>query len=143
MGLVEQQLCCTVQLTEHQPVQTNGVQFSPPDGIQVMTSGKDGRIIVWDLRKKEKLHEIVCKEYRNTLLTGKPCYSPDGQYILGGASIPSERISGKYSLFVWKTKAAKLEHTLTEHTSAVSKVVWHGRGGVASCDRSGMIAMWC
>eukprot|EP01083_Nonionella_stella_P148798 471656_1 len=131
------------ELKEHQPHQTNGIQFSPPDGIQILTSSKDGRIIIWDLRKQQKLHEIVDKKYKNTNLTGKPCYSPDGQWVLGGASIPSTKLTGKYSLFIWKTKTEKLQHDLTEHTAAISKVIWHGRGGVASSDRSGMIAMWC
>lgn len=131
------------KLTEHQPQQTNGIQFSPPDGIQILTSSKNGKIIIWDLRKQQKLHEIFDKQYKNTNLTGKPCYSPDGQFILGGSSIKSNKINDKYSLFIWKTKTAELQHTLTEHTSQISKITWHGRGGVASSDRSGMIAMWC
>ena len=124
-------------------MQTNGVQFSPPDGVEVLTSGKDGKIIIWDLRKQQKLHEITTKEYKNTNISGKPCYSPDGQYIIGGSSMPSKKIQDKYSLFIWKVKSGKLEHNLTEHSSQISRVVWHGRGGVASSDRSGMILMWC
>ena len=131
------------KLTEHQPQQTNGIQFAPPDGITILTSGKDGKIIVWDLRKQQKLLEIVDKEYKNTNIMGKPCYSPDGQYIIGGSSLQSKKIHGKYSLFIWKAKTGKLQHTLTEHASQISKVIWNGRGGVCSSDRSGMIAMWC
>ena len=133
------------KLTDHQPQQTNGVQFSPPDGIQVLTSSKDGKIIIWDLRNQKKLNEIFDKNYKNTNITGKPCYSPDGQYIIGGSSIIGEnnKLSDKYSLFIWKTRNAKLQHTLTEHTSPITSVIWHGRGGVVSSDRSGQIAMWC
>ena len=129
-------------LKDHQPNQTNGVQFSPPDGIHVLTSSKDGTIICWDLRKKKQLYTIQHKEYKNSSFCGKPTYSPDGQYILAGSTIESKIERKKYPLFIWNTKDGKLLHQLCGHDHPVTGVTWHGRGGVASCDRGGVIATW-
>lgn len=128
-------------LDDHKPQQTTCVLFAPPEGVQVLTASKDGRLIIWDLRKQRKLHEIVDENYKNVNLTGRPCYSPDGKYIVGGSSIADK--FGKYPLFIWQSNDGKLMHKLSEHKYSVTCVEWDVRGGVASCVRGGNICTWC
>jgi len=129
-----------IVLKDHCPNSTNGIQFSPPEGIQVLTSSKDGKIIVWDFRKNKKLFEIENKNYKNSNLFGHPTYSPDGQFILGGST--SSEKDGTYALYLWKAKTGELLNTLNGHETPVNCVLWDGRGGVVSCDQGGMISTW-
>ncbi|ETO15268.1 hypothetical protein RFI_22094 [Reticulomyxa filosa] len=130
------------KLDEHKPSQVNHVEFSPPDGIHILTSSKDGRLLIWDLRKRsQKLLEISHKEYKFHGMSGGVAYSADGQYIIGGSQLKDK--ADKYKLFLWRSKTGELMHSLSEHSDEIAYVTWHGRGGVASCDKGGKIYTWC
>ncbi|ETO28776.1 hypothetical protein RFI_08352, partial [Reticulomyxa filosa] len=88
-----------------------------------------------------KLLEITHKEYKFTGTSGGASYSADGQYIVGGSQTKDK--NNKYQLFLWRSKTGELLHCLNEHSDEITYVTWHGRGGVASCDKSGKIFTWC
>ena len=129
-------------LKEHGKSQTNGIIFSPPDGYNIITSSKDGKIILWDLRKQRKLNEINNKLFKNNTLTGYPIFSPDGKYIIAGSTLKDIK-TGKYPIFIWNAKDLKFKYCLYEHKYGITNIIWDGRGGVASSDKGGNIMTWC
>lgn len=119
--------------------QCNGVDFSP-DGTMFVSSSRDGTIHVVDIRNIEIIQTFRNNGYQNHMSWSRPCFSPDGQYIVAGSSL--EDSNGKYPIFIWSVNDGRLVSTLCGHTAPVTFVDWHPKAGLASCDKEGKLFTW-
>lgn len=108
-------------------------------GSQLVTGGYDGRVIWWDIEKREPIRSIAAHErwIRNVVA------SPDGKLV---ATVADDMLCK-----IWDATSAELRHTLVEHKpttphhfpSMLYAVAFSPDGQfLATGDKVGHIAVW-
>ncbi|TYJ56312.1 hypothetical protein B9479_003003 [Cryptococcus floricola] len=111
--------------TEHahpKNTETTDVAFTR-DGMRVITRGGDDTVKLWDIRSLKKplaVAEGLSNLYPETNLA----FSPDGQQILTGVSVPKGQ---KGSVVFLNSQTLKEERRVVIGEGSVVRVLWHSR----------------
>lgn len=106
-----------------------GLAFTA-DNLQVATSGRDGKVILWDLQSGEKKAELV-----NDASVLGIAISPDGHYLVAG-------LDGLAGATVWDLKT-KAKVTQLKQVGSISSLIFSKDGKfVATGDNLGVINVW-
>lgn len=106
-----------------------------PDGTQIISSGMDGTIRIWDVATGEQISLIDSQTY----WVYRASFSPDNrQIVAGGYSGFSEML-----VEVWEIETGELIHTLYGHEEQITEVSYSADGEqITSVSSDGMVRIW-
>ncbi len=92
-----------------------------PDGQELVTIGRDNRLILWDIPSQKILfsHLVPGEKKYNSLFSC--ALSPDGKTIATGSSDPEK----PFPIKLWKVKKRPNPHILTKSFLEVARIVFH------------------
>ncbi|MGY1702962.1 toll/interleukin-1 receptor domain-containing protein [Geodermatophilus sp. SYSU D00697] len=119
-------------LAGHQAA-VNVVHYSP-DGRTLGSAGSDGRILLWDLERGERMGELVAGEDERIWSLA---LSPDGRTIASGGGVRSGDIT------LWDIETGNRTAVLTGHDDLVSGLAFTPDGTMlVSSSHDGSIFLW-
>lgn len=105
------------------------IKFSP-DSKQLISSGENNNLFIWDVKKQKKLKNIRLEE---TVLSLD--FSPDGRYLALGYW------NGNIQL--WDAQSFEVLHTLTTHFNQIYSIAFSPDGNyIASAGADKLIHIW-
>lgn len=129
----------TMELTDRQIAHENSVftlAFSP-DGIYLLSGGRDARLKVWAIRQKklEHVETIVA----HLFAINNIAFREDGKYF---ATCSMDK-----SVKVWETGTFSLKKVIDKarhagHGTSVNKVLWSSSDTIVSCSDDRSISVW-
>ncbi|MEL7531680.1 MAG: hypothetical protein AAFN10_10250 [Bacteroidota bacterium] len=95
--------------------EVSAIAFSP-DGKQIISGGKDKKIILWDIEAGQQLQTFTGHSAKLTAL----CFSPDAKRILSG--------SERSEVLLWDIESGQQIRSFVGHESFVNSLVFSPKG---------------
>ena len=107
-----------------------------PDGLRLATGDLDGVIYLWDPAAPSKAGARLGGHKKFiTALAWEPLHlNKDCSKLVSS--------SKDFSVKIWDTKLERCIHSLTMHSSCVTRVVWGGEGFIYSSSEDRTVKMW-
>lgn len=125
----------TAEVRDQHSAQITSVQFSPRDGLAMLTNSRDNHLKIIDARSMVPIHTLTHDGFRTAFNWSKASFSADGTMVIAGA--------GNGGVYIWNALSGGLETVLHAHEKAVAGCAWSPTGQMAaSCDQDGHLVLW-
>ena len=112
-----------------------------PDGNGLLTSGRDSKLKIIDMRTYRATHTFACPDFIASINHYKACISPDSKYVAAGSS--SRICSNNQTLCVWDMKQKVVARLCDTHHGPITCCTWHPDGTfLATTGHDGQLITW-